>query len=87
MDAPVIKSGTVINVDGHEVVIIDLATRESPDGRSVVVRAVDKENADKIQRETIEQEQIKDETLDSLKNLLRTVGPKLQDFLGGEKGL
>lgn len=86
METPVIKSGTVINVDGHKVVVIDITSRESPDGRSLVIRAVDKDTANKIQHDAIENEKVKDEALGSLKDLLGVVGPRLKEFFD-EKGL
>lgn len=86
METPVIKSGTVINVDGHKVVVIDITSRESTDGRSLVIRAVDKDTANKIQHDAIENEKVKDEALGSLKDLLGVVGPRLKEFFD-EKGL
>lgn len=86
METPVIKSGTVINVDGHKVVVIDITSRESPDGRSLVIRAVDKDTANKISHDAIENEKVKDEALGSLKDLLGVVGPRLKEFFD-EKGL
>ena len=87
VDAPVIKSGTVIHVDGHDVIVVGIETNEAFGGRTLYIRATDKDNAEKIQREIFEASQVKEAASDSLNDLVKHVGPMLKKmFDDSEKG-
>lgn len=87
MEAPVLRVGTVISVDGHEVVIVSIDSFETLEGRSLMIRAADKESADKLQHDIVEAAKIREHTIDSLGDLAKTVSPMLKKMFGdSQKG-
>lgn len=70
MDAPIIKVGTVVQIDGHELTVIDINMMATIDGRSAVIRVCDEESAKKMQIKQMQQEHIGEEAMEGLKKLM-----------------
>lgn len=87
-DVPNIKVGTVIQLDGHELTVIDINIMATIDGRSAVIRACDEESAKKMQLKQMQQEHIGEEAMEGLKKLMAMFsGGKFPgiDSIEGEK--
>lgn len=76
-----VKIGDTIVVDGYELVIMDMSTSASVEGRSIIIRALDAESAQHQQAKQIRSDQAQLHVVEMIKKMF---GGNLPETDGGD---